>query len=300
MTPRPRPGEELAHAAADRGPPAARWPRVCFLPWAGSGLPVGQSQWRSGTLACCSPSLGISPAHDQLGLACDPYAPALQLGRIGVAVTHRGLGPAQAATLVVRGMATARGPLALTLVFSVATVWGTAALGELWAGLLWLPVTLLVNLPLLATVGVYLALLLGLDRLGRRPPGHAPLLLGLAQPSSRGRTPPDRDPTSWPRPGRCVPSASHPPLRGQLRRWLSSSGDIVTRGEGPSHVPAADEDPRADRSRQQHYRGRASTGAAGGRARAGGLGVGADARAYRATSPTCVAMTGSCSPGTPP
>jgi hypothetical protein len=35
------------------------------------------------------------------------------------------------------------GPLALTLVFSVATVWGTAALGDPWAGLLWLPVTLL-------------------------------------------------------------------------------------------------------------------------------------------------------------
>ena len=60
-----------------------------------------------------------------------------------MAVAHRGLGPAQAATLVVRGMATAWGPLALTLVFSVATAWRTAALGDLWAGLLWLPVTLL-------------------------------------------------------------------------------------------------------------------------------------------------------------
>jgi hypothetical protein len=68
-------------------------------------------------------------------------------------------------------MATAWGPLAPTLVFSVATVWPTAALDDLWAGLLWLPVTLLVNLPLLATVGVYLALLMGLDRLGRRPRG---------------------------------------------------------------------------------------------------------------------------------
>jgi hypothetical protein len=77
-------------------------------------------------------------------VACDPYAPALRVVRIGVAVAHRGLGPAQAATLVVRGMATAWGRLApLTLVFSVATVWPTAALGDLWAGLLWLPVTLL-------------------------------------------------------------------------------------------------------------------------------------------------------------
>lgn len=299
MTPRPRPGEELAHAAADRGPPAARRPRVCFLPWAGSGLPVGQSQWRSRTPACCSPSLGIPTPHDQLGLACDPYAPALQLGRIGVAVTHRGLGPAQAATLVVRGMATARGPLALTLVFSVATVWGTAALGELWAGLLWLPVALLVNLPLLATVWVYLALLLGLDRLGRRPRGMRRSSLVAPSRAAAGghRLIGTRRiaPTRAARPFRIASSSSGSAsaVTVQLRRH---------RHQRRRTLPCAccHEDPRADRSRQQHHRGRASTGAAGGRARAGGLGVGADARAYRATSPTCVAMTGSCSPGTPP
>ncbi len=76
--------------------------------------------------------------------------------------------PEQAATPVFRGMASTRGPLALTLVFTALTVWWTAVLGELWAALLWLPVSLLVNLPLLTAVWVYLALLLGLNRLGRR------------------------------------------------------------------------------------------------------------------------------------
>jgi hypothetical protein len=58
--------------------------------------------------------------------------------------------------------------LALTLMLVAVTVWRTAVLRDLWAALLWLPVTLLVNLPLLTAVWVYLALLLGLDRLGRR------------------------------------------------------------------------------------------------------------------------------------
>jgi hypothetical protein len=44
----------------------------------------------------------------------------------------------------------------------------TAVLADPWATLLWLPVSLLVNLPLLTAVWVYLTLLLGLDRLGRR------------------------------------------------------------------------------------------------------------------------------------
>jgi hypothetical protein len=76
--------------------------------------------------------------------------------------------PEQAATPVFGGMASTRGPLALTLVFAAVTVWRTAVLGDPWVALLWLPVTLLVNLPLLTAVWVYLALLLGLDRLGRR------------------------------------------------------------------------------------------------------------------------------------
>jgi hypothetical protein len=74
----------------------------------------------------------------------------------------------QAAMPVFRGMASARGPLALTLVFVAVTVWRTAVLGDWWIALLWLPVTLLVNLPLMTAVWAYLALLLGLVRLGRR------------------------------------------------------------------------------------------------------------------------------------
>jgi len=77
-------------------------------------------------------------------------------------------GTEQAATPVFRGMASTRGPLALTLVFVPVTVWRTAVLGDWAAAMLWLPVTLLVNLPLLTAVWVYLALLLGLNRLGRR------------------------------------------------------------------------------------------------------------------------------------
>jgi hypothetical protein len=72
------------------------------------------------------------------------------------------------ASPVFRGMASTWGPLALTLVFVAVTVWRTAVLGDVRAALLWLPAALLVNLPLLTAVWVYLALLLGLDRLGRR------------------------------------------------------------------------------------------------------------------------------------
>jgi hypothetical protein len=76
--------------------------------------------------------------------------------------------PEQAATPVFGGMASTWGPLALTLVFAAVTTWRTAVLGGWWAALGWSPVTLLVNLPLMTAVWAYLALLLGLDRLGRR------------------------------------------------------------------------------------------------------------------------------------
>jgi hypothetical protein len=76
--------------------------------------------------------------------------------------------PGQATTPVFRGMASARGPLALTLVFVAATGWRTTVLGGPRTALLWLPVSFLVNLPLMTAVWVYLALLLGLNRLGRR------------------------------------------------------------------------------------------------------------------------------------
>jgi hypothetical protein len=77
-------------------------------------------------------------------------------------------GPEQAATPMFRGMVSTRGPLVLTLVFSAVTTWRTGVLGDPWAAVLWLPVSLLVNLPTMAAVWVYLALLLGLNRLGRR------------------------------------------------------------------------------------------------------------------------------------
>jgi len=72
------------------------------------------------------------------------------------------------ASPVFGGMGSTWGPLALTLVFVAVTVWRTAVLGDWWAALGWLPMALLVNLPLLTAVWVYLVLLLGLVRLGRR------------------------------------------------------------------------------------------------------------------------------------
>jgi hypothetical protein len=66
-------------------------------------------------------------------------------------------------------VASAWGLLALTLVFVMVTVWRTAVLRGPWAALLWLPVSLLVNLPLLTAAWAYLALLLGLNRLGGEP-----------------------------------------------------------------------------------------------------------------------------------
>src|SRR5919112_1360426 len=77
-------------------------------------------------------------------------------------------GPEQATTPVFRGMASIQGPLALTLVFVTVTVWRTAVVDDLGAALVWLPVAVLLNLPLLTAVWVYLVLLLGLYRLGRR------------------------------------------------------------------------------------------------------------------------------------
>jgi hypothetical protein len=77
-------------------------------------------------------------------------------------------GPEEAATPVFRGMASSLGPLALTLIFVTVTVWRTAVVGDLWATVVWLPVAVLLNVPLMTAVWVYLALLVGLYRLGRR------------------------------------------------------------------------------------------------------------------------------------
>jgi hypothetical protein len=61
-------------------------------------------------------------------------------------------GPEQAATPVFRGMASTLGPLALTLVFVTVTVWRTAVVGDLGAAMVWLPVAVLLNLPLMTAV----------------------------------------------------------------------------------------------------------------------------------------------------
>lgn len=63
--------------------------------------------------------------------------------------------PGQTATPVFGGMASTRGPLALTLLFVAVTTWRTAVLGGLWAALRWLPVTVLVNPPLLTAFWIY-------------------------------------------------------------------------------------------------------------------------------------------------
>lgn len=76
--------------------------------------------------------------------------------------------PEQTSTPVFRGMASTWGPLALALVFTAVTAWRTAVLGDASAALLWSPVSFLVNLPLTTAAWAYLALLLGLNRLGRR------------------------------------------------------------------------------------------------------------------------------------
>src|SRR5215207_1848088 len=88
--------------------------------------------------------------------------------RVERSVDQLAAGPGQAARPVFDSMASTRAPLALTLVFTAVTVWRTGVLGDPWAALLWLPVSLLVILPTMTAVWVYLTLLLGLDRLGRR------------------------------------------------------------------------------------------------------------------------------------
>jgi hypothetical protein len=149
-------------------------PRVAWvLAWA--AIPVVAGLLPSAYLA----TVGVKPLPVKLltGLVF-AYAVVLAFWAVGRFTRERdtvqrsvdqlAAGPEQAATPVFRGMASTRGPLALTLGFVMVTVWRTAVLADPWTALLWLPVSLLVNLPLLTAVWVYLALLLGLARLGRR------------------------------------------------------------------------------------------------------------------------------------
>ncbi len=149
-------------------------PRVAWvLAWA--ALPVAAGLLPSAYLA----TVGARPLPVRLliGLVF-AYAVVLAFWGVGRFTRERDTvqrsvdklasGPEQAARPVFGGMASTRGPLALTLVFVAVTVWRTAVLADPWTALRWLPVSVLVNLPLLTAVWVYLALLLGLHRLGRR------------------------------------------------------------------------------------------------------------------------------------
>jgi hypothetical protein len=149
-------------------------PRVAWvLAW--SAVPVAAGLLPGAYLA----TVGVRPIGVRLliGLVY-AYAVVLSLWAVGRftreggtverSVDRLAAHPEQASTPVFGGMGSTWGPLALALVFVAVTVWRTAVLGDLWAAVLWLPVTLLVNLPLLTAVWVYLVLLLGLDRLGRR------------------------------------------------------------------------------------------------------------------------------------
>jgi hypothetical protein len=149
-------------------------PRVGWvLAWA--AVPVGAALLPGSYLATVGPE--PVPVRVLTGLVY-AYAVALAIWAVGRFTRERdtvqrsvdqlAAHPEQAAKPVFGGMASTWGPLALTLVFVALTVWWTAVLGDLWAALLWLPVALLVNLPLLTAVWVYLALLRGLARLGRR------------------------------------------------------------------------------------------------------------------------------------
>jgi hypothetical protein len=124
-------------------------------------------------------TVGVKPLPVRLlfGLVL-AYAVALALWAVGSftrgsrlverSVDRLAAQPGQVATPAFRGMASTRGPLALTLAFVAVTVWRTAVLGGPWAALRWLPVSLLFNLAVMTAVWAYLALLLGLYRLGRR------------------------------------------------------------------------------------------------------------------------------------
>jgi hypothetical protein len=106
-------------------------------------------------------------------------------------------------------MASTWGPLAFTLVFVTVTVWRTAVVRDLGVALVWLPVAVLLNLPPMTAVWVYLVLLVGLYRLGRRS-------LSLAAF-------PRTSAWAWGRSGgwRSPPSGSMGP--GSCRSWWSTS-----------------------------------------------------------------------------
>jgi hypothetical protein len=66
------------------------------------------------------------------------------------------------------GYSSAMGPILLAAAFVVATVARTVALTDLETGLVWLPVSIVTNVPLMSAFWIYLVVLLGLRRLSRQ------------------------------------------------------------------------------------------------------------------------------------
>jgi hypothetical protein len=80
---------------------------------------------------------------------------------IGLAVAHGDEVP-------FRGFENVFGPLLLTAILVVATTIRTASLADLSTALIWIPISIVTNFPLMSAFWIYVVLLLGLGRLGRR------------------------------------------------------------------------------------------------------------------------------------
>jgi hypothetical protein len=80
---------------------------------------------------------------------------------IGLAVAHGDEVP-------FRGFENVFGPLLLTAILVVATTIRTATLADLSTVLIWIPISIVTNFPLMSAFWIYVVLLLGLGRLGRR------------------------------------------------------------------------------------------------------------------------------------
>jgi hypothetical protein len=80
---------------------------------------------------------------------------------VGVSATHGNAVP-------FRGLENVIGPLLLAAIFVIATTIRTAILADLSTALIWLPISVVSNFPLMSAFWIYVVLLLGLGRLGRR------------------------------------------------------------------------------------------------------------------------------------
>ena len=171
--PAERPGRR-PDAAADRAPAQSCAGTGCRV---GAGLGGGPGRGRVAARRLCGLGRGRAPAGQtphRAGVRLRGGAGFWAVGRfirdaslVERSVDQLAAGPEQATTPVFPGMASTLGPLALTLVFVMVTVWRTAVVatwGRPWGGCrsrCWS------TCPADA-VWVYLALLVGLYRLGRR------------------------------------------------------------------------------------------------------------------------------------